>query len=255
MSIGGLPINGSTLMSHSVLPKAAVSALLAVGLGACGLKPPMTRTQPTRFLASTGVDFSEKSKRLPFEHSWRDPSAEWSAYKHIVVRPVTTAYLNGDRWEESQSTLIPNKRSYLKQCAALARHWDKSLAKQFSSPLCMFYKTTDTTKPGTLILEIALTEVRFDRSVRPTGTSVASSGLSTSLPVCGFEARTRDAATGKIIATSADRRAPTPQLRSRADEPFTAPNRSICDEWSAQMMQRSNVEIFPKVGRNWFDVF
>lgn len=240
-------------MITSRLPILAIPAMLAFCLSGCGVKSALTRTEHTRFLQSTGVDVSQRVKRLPFEHSWRDPSLDLSNYKHITIRPVTTEYLRSDRWEESKSAMIPDKRAYLKQCRALARYWDKALNQQFSSPLCMFYKTTDTRQSGTLILEIALTEVRFDRSVQATGTSVASSGLSTSLPICAFEARTRDAATGKIVTTSADRRGPTMRIDSRTDKHFVTPNESICDEWASQLMQRSNVELFPTVKRKWFN--
>lgn len=242
-------------MKASALKLLAIPAMIAFGLSGCGVKSALTRTEHTRFLNSTGVDVSQRVKRLPFEHSWRDPSLDFSQYKHIVIRPVTTEFLRGDRWVESESPAISSKRSYLRHCRALARYWDKSLQREFSSPICMFYKTTDTSRPGTLILEIALTEVRFDRSVQATGASVASSGLSTSLPICAFEASTRDAATGKLVATSADRRAPAVRIGAPKSDRFVSPNESICDEWASQLMQRSNIELFPTVWRSWFRIF
>jgi|GEM_PF-1337465 len=246
-------------MRPTALPLLAASVLLALGLGSCGVEKAVTRAEPTKFLKSTGVDLSQKTARLPFEHSWRDPAVDMTKYKYIVVRPVTTAYLRSEQWEESKSPLDKNKRAYQKRCTALASHWNKSLAKSFASPLCMFYKTTDTSHPGTLVLEIALTEVRFNQSVPTTGnTSIPADGIISAVtgpPLCAFESRTRDAATGKLVTTASDRRGPGIKILSAEDTTLAKPNEAICDEWSEQLMQRSNQEIYPTVRRKWFSFF
>ncbi len=244
-------------MKSATLPLFATSVLLAFGLGSCGLEKAATAPEPTKFLKSTGVDRAEHSGRLPFEHSWRDPKVDMTKYKNIVVRPVTTAFLRSDQWEESKSATLPNKRAYLRRCNALARHWNQSLDKAFSSPLCMFYKTRDTRQPGTLILEVALTEVRFDRPAT-TPTPISPDGVITAVtggPFCAFESRTRDAATGKLVTTAADRRGPQIKIISGDPQSFAKPNETICDEWSQQLMQRSNTEIYPTVKRSWFSLF
>lgn len=239
----------------------AIPALLAVTslLASCALEQTATSRAPTKFLASTGSDVSKRDPRLPFEHSWRDPKVDMTKYKYMVVRPITTAYLDGGKWEESKSAVLTNKRAYLRRCDALARYWSKSLNKSFSSPLCIFYKTSDSSQPGTLILEVALTEVRFDRPP-PTGsdTPVSADGVVSAVtgpPTCAFESRTRDAATGKLISTASDRRGPEIKVISGARKGFAQPNEAICDEWSQQLMQRSNREIYPTVGRSWLSIF
>lgn len=244
-------------MKPAALPLLALSALLSLGLGSCGVKQSVTRPEPTKFLKSTGTDMAQHSARLPFEHAWLNPKVDMTKYKNIVIRPVTTAYLRSERWEESKSATIPNKRAYLRRCSALARHWDKSLAKEFSSPLCMFYKTQNTSQPGTLILEVALTEVRFDRPDAANG--VPASGVISAVtgpPTCAFESRTRDAATGQLVTTAADRRGPVIQVIPNEEKHnFVKPNEGICDEWSRQLMQRFNTEIYTKVKRSWFSLF
>ncbi|RYD32538.1 MAG: DUF3313 family protein, partial [Verrucomicrobiaceae bacterium] len=193
--------------------------------------------------------------------SWRDPKVDITRYKNIVVRPVTTSFLKTDKWEESKSTYIPNKRAYDRRTQALARYWNKSLNKSFSSPICMFYKTTDTGRPNTLILEVALTEVRFDRAAPATDTpppplpAGSVTTVLTGVPVCAFEARVRDAATGKLVSTASDRRGPTLTVVGSTKNTFTKPNEQICDEWADQLMKSSNIELFPKVRRSWFSIF
>lgn len=237
----------------------AFTVLLGLGVGGCGLEQSSTGPQPTGFLKSTGVDTTHKVERLPFAHAWRDPKMEIAKYKYIVVRPVTTSFLKGENWEESRSAFVPDKKTYLRRVAALVRFWNKSLNKAFSSPVCVFYKTTDTTRPGTLILEVALTEVRFDPTPTQAVTDPVANGnvsnLFTGLPLCAFEARVTDATTGKVVSTASDRRGPEIKVVDPDKTGSAYPNERICDEWSQQLMEASNIELFPKVNRNWFSIF
>jgi len=237
----------------------SAALLIALAVAGCGLKNADTGPEPTRFLKSTGVDHSGRIERLPFKQSWRDPKLVISKYKYIVVRPVTTAFLQTVQWEESKSPFVPDKRTYQRRCSALASYWSKSLNKAFSSPICVFYKTTDTSRPGTLILEVALTEVRFDPTApqtlggaSPTGTVTS---MLTGMPFCAFEARVTDAATGNVVSTAADRRGPDMKVIDSERKTSAAANEEICDVWSRQLMETSNIEIFPKVKRNWFSIF
>jgi hypothetical protein len=215
------------------------SALTAVAtcivFSSCGLVQTVTPAKPTAFLTSTGTDTDARIARLPFEHSWRDPSIAITDYKNIVVRPVTTKYLRVDEWERSKSTEIPNQRAFEKRVAALARHFTKQLNIAFSDPICVFYKTTDTSKPNTLILEVALTDAHFPDKDR------------TEIPVCGFEARVRDAQTGKIISTASDRRGP--DLHLSGESSHITDTDEICAIWARQLMEASNKEIFANVRR------
>lgn len=237
----------------------AAAAALAIVLASCGTSP--TFGPPaTRFLTSTGTDVSHRIERLPFDHAWRDPKVNVAKYKNIVVRPVTTAFLRDGTWTESKSTEIPDKRAYLRRVRSLARHFDKSLAKSFSSPICIFYKTSDASRPNTLILEVALTEVRFPGdpgkpAPAPADPNAVAVPVTTGVPVCAFEARVTDAATGALVSTVADRRGPDISLAPATGKPAAAPNEEICDEWSRQLMEASNIEIFPKVRRRWFGIF
>jgi hypothetical protein len=250
------PIGGRE-MRHPIQGIAA--AALAIVLASCGASP-NSGPPATRFLSSTGTDISQRIERLPFKHSWRDPKVNIAKYKNIVVRPVTTAFLRDGTWTESRSAEIPSKRAYLRQVRALARYWDKSLAKSFSSPICIFYKTSDAGRPNTLIMEVALTEVRFPGeagkpAAAPADPNATVLPVTTGVPVCAFEARVTDAATGALVSTVADRRGPDLTLAPATGKSPATPNEEICDEWSRQLMEASNVEIFPKVRRRWFGLF
>lgn len=179
--------------------------LLCLGLVSCSVEKASRAATPTAFLKHSGADRSGSLSRLPFAQAWRAPSADVSHYQHIVIRPVSTAYLI--------------RQADAKKSGKLARKLHASLRREFSSPLCGFYLTDSTAKPGTLILEIALTET-------------GDSGF------VAFEARVRDADTGKIVATVADRR-----------ETHTRTAEEISGEWSRQLMEATNKELFPTVRR------
>lgn len=236
----------STTLAHLV-----VLAFTVFGLGSCGVDSITTGPESTQFLKSTGTDMAQRVQRLPFEHSWRDPKVDITKYQNIIIRPVTTSFLRTEKWQDSKSQWITSKRSYVKRCAKLARHWNKSLNKSFSSPLCMFYRIKTPSQPGTLILEIALTEVRFDTTL-PTNSTGNLTQVVTGVPICAFEARVRDAATGKLISTAADRRGPQFTVTDPEKKSVAKPNERICEEWSDQLMKSSNIELFPKVKRSWF---
>ena len=177
------------------------AALLALGLAACTAN----RNDPTKFLTSTAADTSERLPRLPFEHSWRAPAMEITHYRNIMVRPVTTDFLHPGKVTNSQGK-------------DLAKRFTAALRLAFSSPVCGYYITEDSSLPKTLILEVALTD---------------ATGMGTEQQELAFEARVKDAVTGRTVATAADRR-----------------NVEEFDEWADELMQATNKELFPKVRKN-----
>jgi hypothetical protein len=229
-------------MNPAMLSFRLAAALFGFALTGCTVGKIATPAPVSPFLTATGADTSGRIARLPFDHSWRSPKAEAGNYKNIVVRPVSIHWLRKEQWGESESPLVPDRKRYLKQCDVLARYWTKSLRKAFSSPVCSYYITDDTSKPGTLILEVALTEVNFGRP--PAG-----------LGSMAFEARVKDAATGKYAATAADRRATVSKIAGFNEKTLTKANQEIIDEWSQQLMEVSNKELFPTVKSSIFTPF
>lgn len=215
---------------------AILIALGASTFNSCHLNHTVLPLEPTKFLASTGVDTSERISRIPFEHSWRDPSININDYKYIVVRPVTTRYLNPHEEEMSAE----QKAAFKKQADALAKHFTRQLNVAFSDPICIFYKTNSTSRPGTFVLEVALVDVHFPDD-DPTHT-----------PLCAFEAKVTDAKTGKVVSTVADRRGP--DIHISGDGTHLTDLEEICSIWARQLMESSNKEIFETVRRKLITV-
>ncbi len=218
------------------------AAIFLIGLTSCAVQKMTTPAPASAFLTATGADPSGKISRLPFDHSWRSATSDPTRYKNIVVRPVSITWLRKEQWGESVSEFVPDRKKYLKGCSKLASYWTKSLKKAFSSPICSYYITDNSSEPNTLILEVALTEVSF-------GTPPAGLGS------MAFEARVKDAATGKYIATAADRRATISKIADFNKDTYTRANHEILDQWSAQLMEASNKELFPTVKKSWSSPF
>ncbi|MGL4400771.1 MAG: DUF3313 family protein [Luteolibacter sp.] len=211
-----------------------IALLSGILLTSCTVGKVVAPAPTSSFLATTGTDTTSRNPRLPFDHSWRSPAVDASKYQNIVVRPVSTKWLRKEQWADSASEYVPDRARYLKKSKALANYWTTSLKKAFSSPVCSYYITSDTSRPGTLILEVALTEVNFGRP--PAG-----------LGNMAFEARVKDAATGKTIGTVADRRATVSKIVNFNEKTLTRANEEILDQWSGQLMEASNKELFPVV--------
>lgn len=223
--------------------KILTATALLIALTSCGLHHSVIPIKPTTFLTSTGIDTKKRSTRLPFEHSWVSPDINVLDYKNIVIRPVTTQHLRADEWERSKSTSIPDRKAFIKRTDQLARHFTKQLNTAFTDPICLFYKTSSTSKPNTLILEVALTDAQFPDP---------AAGTLREIPICGFEARVRDAKTGKLIATVADRRGP--DLHLQGQNTHITDNEEICSIWARQLMEASNKEIFSTVQRKFITI-
>jgi hypothetical protein len=220
----------------SIPPLAAVIVL--VGLTSCAVQKLATPAPSSEFLKATGAETSGRISRLPFDHSWRSPVSDPTQYKYIVVKPVSITWLRKEEWEGSKSEFVTDEKIYLKESRALANYWTKSLRKAFSSPICSYYITDSTAQPGTLVLEVALTEVDF--GIPPAGVGTMA-----------FEARVKDAATGKYIATAADRRATISKVVDLNKDTYSRANEEMIDQWSQQLMEASNKELFPKVSKSY----
>jgi len=236
----------------------ASCAILALSLSSCGLNQPTSSITHTAFLSKSGAPPSSQIARLPFQHSWHHRSMKMDRYKNIVVRPVTTRYLDTSLWTNSRSPWIPNKNAFVRDSNRLAKYWDVALKGSFSSPLCSYYLKPDADQPETLILEIAITEITFARPTSSPGAPAALGTLintATGPPLVAFEARVKDAATGKIVATASDLRTDRLELRNFTRAERAKANQEICTEWSEQLMQTTNRELYAKVKGSWFSNF
>lgn len=244
------------------LVRSAVAVTLSFAIFAltgCAAKRAVSKAEPTAFLNSTGTAGAGKISRLPYERSWRNPSVKVSNYSRICFRPVTTAYLRAEMWQQSASPFITSKEDFILQAAGLAQTWNASLRNAFAVPENRFAVVNDATQPGTLVVEIAITEVVFGRPVANAASyAVSGGGVAYGAlfsPSVAFEARVTDGATGQLVATVSDRRSTKIKLVDLSKFTYTQSNRQICEQWSGEFMKAFNVSLFPKVNRSYFGLF
>lgn len=237
----------------------SLAAILLCALSGCATEKLVKDAKRSSFLASTGTPTTGKIARLPFDHAWKSPSLDAAKYSRLVIAPVTLSHLRIGQWKDSASAQITSEAKYLQTAEELAAYWNQSLNRSFHGPGGRLEITRNPALPGTLILEIALTEIVFGHP----GTYAASyavpfGGVAESAmfsPTVAFEARVRDAATGKIVATASDRRGTRLKIVDFNRLTITKPNKEICDEWSLQLMEAFNKEMFPKVKKKLFTPF
>ncbi|MES2709061.1 MAG: DUF3313 family protein [Verrucomicrobiota bacterium] len=237
----------------------AAAVILCCVLSGCATEKLVRNAKPTAFLEASGTPMTGKIARLPFDHAWREAGLDTARYSRLVIRPVTLNHLRTEQWKESASAEITSRERYVEHARELAAYWNQSLNRSFRGPGAHLELTGNPALPGTLVLEIALTEVVFGHP----GTYAASyavpfGGVAESAmfsPTVAFEARVRDAATGKIVATAADRRGTRMKIVDFNRLTISKPNKEICDEWAVQLMEAFNREMFPKVKRTLFTPF
>jgi hypothetical protein len=236
----------------------SLSTALIVVLSSCAAERMVTKATPTAFLTSTGHSGDAKSDRLPFERVWRAANLDTSRYSKIVLRPVTTHYLRTTNWKESASSFLTSEQAFTQHAGELAGYWNSSLRSAFKAQGNRFALTSNASQPGTLVVEIAITEVVFGHpeasvaSLAVPGGSVAMAAVYS--PSVAFEARVTDGATGQLIATASDRASTKIKLIGLDKFSVTKSNREICDEWSKEIMEAFNKEMFPTVKRSRFGI-
>ena len=228
-------------------------------MGNCAWHKSLTPQEPTEFLRSAHVPTTSKLASLPFSHSWLDPKINAGHYAHLVIRPVLLHYLREDHWRRSISTVLVTREQYRRHARDLAAYWDRSLARSFNEPTNRLRPTADTKAPGTLVAEIAITDIVFSHPDTYALSWTVLGGVLVEgamlAPSVAFEAIIRDAKTGKVVATCADHRGTKLKLFDINRLTISSPNHEICDEWSQQLMQALNRRMFPVVRRDWIGVF
>jgi hypothetical protein len=219
----------------------------------------ITQAEPTAFLAATGAPSTGKIARLPFDHAWVKPGLDATVYGKVFLRPINLSHLNADAWEESMGIQLTSREAFLGNARDVARQWDRSLREAFQSPDSRLKVVDSPGGEGTLVLEIALTEIVFGRpetyvaSMAVTGGGIAESAMLA--PTTAFEASIRDGRTGELLATAADRRGTRIKVVDFNRLYIDKANSETCADWSLEIVRALNKQMFPVVKAKRFSVF
>lgn len=190
-----------------------------------------------------------QSKRadLPFQKVWIKPGFDKGNYGELIVAPINTDYMEKMDWLHSLSSanIIGNVK---KDTEELAVYFRQQIIKNFREDpnhrFTLIEFASQHQQPA-LKLEIALIEIMPSQSMLhalswagPPGTGTAASAINQRR--AAFEARLRDAQTGEVVATFADRDMQDAGPLDLTRLTWYGPAKGIMDRWAKQFVQIAN---------------
>lgn len=218
-------------------------AVLAVALILSGCTS--MKAEPSRGAGFVPVEHLAKQGDLPFNKAWVKQGVDWRRYHAIYIRPVNTAYLlETDLWKQTF------RRGHMKEDARkVARYMEDRFRTAFLSSPGNHLRVVESPRPGSLTLELALTELVPSHvgleilGYAPYGSGMAVKGLSrASGLVCtvAFEAKVRDSRSGTVVAMFADREQQKVKPVDLKAFTWYGNAENIVDEWAEQFVQVLN---------------
>jgi hypothetical protein len=154
----------------------------------------------------------QRDPAMPFHRVWIMPGFDDAHYTRLYVAPVNTAYmLKVSDWQKGE-----RKDQLVQDVAKLGKYTEAAMIKAFREDPEHRMEVVDspTTQPATLSLEVALIEVVPSKVLlnalgyAPFFVGLGITAVRTVIndqSTVAFEARFRDAASGTIVMTMADR--------------------------------------------------
>ena len=213
---------------------------LSVGLSGCKAGPTMS----TSFVKS---EVMANDPSLPFHLVWKSPTFDKSKYKKLYVAPVNIDYMfKNTEWEGSAQA-----GDFQKDVEELGTYFREAVKKAFREDTKARFAVLNipSTSEDTLILEMAITEIVPSKVVlnalgyAPFGIGLAIKGvraLAKDRSTAAFEARIKDAATGRVVAMIADCEAEQNAVVSVRGLTWFSHVYVIMDKWAEQLVKLAN---------------
>jgi len=204
-----------------------LTVLIGIMLILVGCKA--TPAPPAGFIQNHEI--MTEDDKSPFHRVWYNPNTDWEGYTRILVAPVNTYYLTKADWWQSAAFAVDRQ----KDSQRIADYMWTKVCDSFDSDPDKRFRPAYLPGPRTLVLEIALVQLV------PTKVWLNAAGMIFAVTIdhgtVAMEARLRDGATGKVIATFADREHGKSSLVSVANLTWYSHAKYIIDDWAAQMVQ------------------
>ena len=186
-----------------------------------------------------------KIERLPFHRAWVRPGFERDKYTELHVAPINTEYLfKTDMWKE----ILAQKPEMRDDALAIAAHFHESMVNATKSDPKGRFKIVDKPGPKTLILELAIVELKHSDEVLatlglvltpvpgPAGAVVNGCAKSS----VAIEGRVRDGATKEVYVMFADREESAARPLDVGALYWWKYTEEICDDWAEQIITIAN---------------
>lgn len=236
-----------------------IVALLVVSFTGCSLQE-RTAPLPTTFLED--VDTNEQLETVPFQHAWIAPDGDnQKTYDSVFVKPIRTDLIPKDAWHRSSSLFLRTEDAYNLEVQGLADFFYQRLVEELQKSPQKRFEVVTTPRNSSIIVEVALTDVEFSHPVtRAAALAAPLPGVDVALsaftdPHLTFAVRFTDAATHKLLATTADRRFPPFRIIDLNKLTITSSAREISTMWSRELAEAIQSDRMTKVERSsWFSI-
>lgn len=180
--------------------------LISIMLSGCAA----LKAEPSRGAGFVPMEQMSQQGDLPFNKAWIKKDLDWKAYKAIYIKPVNTAFLmESDAWKQHF------RQGHMKEDAQeIARYMEDRFRSAFSTEPENQFRVVGYPEPGSLTLDLALTELVPGNVAlealryAPYGGGAAATVLSRAtgaVSTVAFEAKVRDSKSGTVVAMFADR--------------------------------------------------
>lgn len=232
-----------------------LSSTVITGLSSCAVKDRVTDVNDT-FLKD--VDISAKRPNLPFDHSWVNPNFKKSDFDAVYFKPIRTSYLKG-QWAASTSVAVTSEEDFMSKATEIAAYFRSELIKRSNAIRRKKLAVANQPAPGTLVVDIALTELELSHPIARAGALVApvpGTGPALSAmtdPHVAFAARVTDAATGQLVATVADRKFAPTRVIDLNKLTVSSSSREIVSLWADEIAAAIQGDRVREVNEKRFD--
>jgi hypothetical protein len=228
-------------MSRRTPQALVIGALMAVILVGCRAAP-----APSVGFADPSV-LKKSDPTVPFDRFWHKPDVNWRSYDKIYIAEINISYmLKMTDWQKGE-----RQEDIEKDVRQLAVYTRNSIIKAYREDPNHRFQVIDspTDDPHALVFEMALVEAVPSKVLLNVlgyapfyvGTAISVvRGLANDKSSAAFESRTRDAATGEILALAADREAEQYAPVDLRGLTWYSDIDGIVDEWSKQFVRIAN---------------
>jgi hypothetical protein len=215
--------------------------LISVILSGCAAM----KAEPSQGAGFVPMETMAKQGDLPFNKVWVKKDMDWKQYQTIYVKPVNTSYLmETDAWKENF------RQGHMKEDAQeIGLYMEDRFRAAFANDPDNQFKVVGYPEPGSLTLELALTELVPSHVVlealryAPYGGGAAATVISRAtgaLSTVAFEAKVRDSKSGTVVAMFADRETQKFKFIDFKGVTWYGNAKNTIDEWADQFVLVAN---------------
>lgn len=223
-----------------------LAAMVSVGFTGCTTATEQMKAKPSEGAGFVPMNEMSKQADLPFNKVWIKTGTDWNQYKTIYIKDVDTQYLMQQTWWQKNF----RKDDIQKDSRTIAQYMQDKFKEAFRNDPKNRFQVVASPQPGSLTLELALTELVPSNPVleaasiaAPYGSGVAVQAAakeSGAKATVAFEAKIKDTTTNTVLAMAADReQGKVAPINLRALTWYGEAN-VIIDEWAAQFVEIAN---------------